>query len=759
MKKMIFVKQAFCVVIACLAIKVFAASYLTQTVNGIEWKYVPIDDGGVAIGAGSTYSQQQAISPFTSGSLTIPSRLGGKPVRKINHYAFRSCSGLTSVTIPNCITAIGLSAFSGCSGLESITIPDSIISISTGAFIGCSSLKTIVFQGNAPSVDSNVFPSTCTAYIMPSSTGWEDMTIAGTWNGIKIAYLKSVEFNANGGSVSAPTRWLMDGSAVGVLPTPTWPNHTFNGWFTTTKGGTRVSEKTMVSANTTYYAQWTADQCKITFDANGGVDGISRTMDYDAVIGELPRPTCKGYVFLGWFTAREGGDNITSETIVSGDATYYAHWIVSPYVFRGDADWTAELDGSWKSGAIADSQTSSMEMKVSGKCRVSFKWKCSCEPLVKGNPYDYLSFAIDGVQQKFICGETDWVDVTTDVRSRGSHTLRWTYIKDAEGAVGEDCAWVSDVSVSEIPPETFGDFLNCPGRTFTIDGDSNWVLDRDVSADGYALRSGEVTHSQTSRLETVVYGAGIIAFRCKVDGEIVKKIVYDGLAFRVDGEQQGDLMGDADWTEKMFTVTGDGRHVLSWLYVKDEEGDGGGADCAWLDNVVWTPDDPLPPLDVSATDNDAQAIVAGLSDVRLFDKIGSTAAYAAFRNWVDGNGLSHALVKDAPEAWLSYALDAPGLMAKPEPLASDDVVIESIAPSSAADGAFDLAVSIGGAEIGEGARLAEVLGIEGAAELDESAFSSEGLTVSLGRTDDGKSKATVTPDGAPPAFFLRVRVK
>ena len=83
----------------------------------------------------------------------------------------------------------------------------------------------------------------------------------------------------------------------------------------------------------------------------------------------------------------------------------------------------------------------------------------------------------------------------------------------------------------------------------------------------------------------------------------------------------------------------------------------------------------------------------------------------------------------------------------------------SAAPSNAADGAFDLTVSIGGAEIGEGARLAEVLGIEGAAELDESAFSSEGLAVSLNRTADGKARAIVTPDGAPPAFFLRVRVR
>ena len=98
-------------------------------------------------------------------------------------------------------------------------------------------------------------------------------------------------------------------------------------------------------------------------------------------------------------------------------------------------------------------------------------------------------------------------------------------------------------------------------------------------------------------------------------------------------------------------------------------------------------------------------------------------------------------------------------MAKPEPLTSEDIVIESIAPSSTASGTFDLTVSIAGAEIGEGARLADVLGIEGAAELKESAFSSEGLTVSFGRTTNGKAKATVTPEGSPASFFLRVKVK
>ena len=41
-------------------------------------------------------------------------------------------------------------------------------------------------------------------------------------------------------------------------------------------------------------------------------------------------------------------------------------------------------------------------------------------------------------------------------------------------------------------------------------------------------------------------------------------------------------------------------------------------------------------------------------------------------------------------------------------------------------------------------QLAAALGVEGAVELDESAFTSEGLIVTLERTADGKDKARVT---------------
>lgn len=60
-------------------------------------------------------------------------------------------------------------------------------------------------------------------------------------------------------------------------------------------------------------------------------------------------------------------------------------------------------------------------------------------------------------------------------------------------------------------------------------------------------------------------------------------------------------------------------------------------------------------------------------------------------------------------------------------------------PPSAAAGVFGLVVNIADVEIGEGAtsaRLAEALGVEGVAELNESAFSSDGLAVSFSRTAD-----------------------
>ena len=75
-----------------------------------------------------------------SGSVVIPSKVTYSgttySVTSIGDLAFKGCSGLTSVTIPNSVTSIGVLAFMDCNGLTSVTIPNSVTSIGERAFYG-----------------------------------------------------------------------------------------------------------------------------------------------------------------------------------------------------------------------------------------------------------------------------------------------------------------------------------------------------------------------------------------------------------------------------------------------------------------------------------------------------------------------------------------------------------------------------------------------------------------------------------------------
>ena len=83
-----------------------------------------LPDGGLVFELASD-GESYAVADYTGTSteVEIPSVHEGLPVTSIGQYAFRECSGLTSVIIPDSVTRIGDSAFSGCSSLESITLP------------------------------------------------------------------------------------------------------------------------------------------------------------------------------------------------------------------------------------------------------------------------------------------------------------------------------------------------------------------------------------------------------------------------------------------------------------------------------------------------------------------------------------------------------------------------------------------------------------------------------------------------------------
>ena len=133
-------------------------------------------------------------------------------------------------------------------------------------------------------------------------------------------------FNANGGTVTPEYAMVDYCKTYDTFPTPTWSGHTFNGWYTARSGGTKVTAPWKCTGNKTIYAQWTAKQYTITFNANGGtVSPASQKVDYCATY-TLPTPTWSGHTFQGWYTAKTGGTKVTSPAKCTGNATLYARW-------------------------------------------------------------------------------------------------------------------------------------------------------------------------------------------------------------------------------------------------------------------------------------------------------------------------------------------------------------------------------------------------------------------------------------------------
>ena len=93
----------------------------------------------------------------TATQVDIPEKIDGCPVTMIGGGAFRYCSNLKYVTIPETVTYISYLAFSECNGLESIVIPNSVTMIDDDAFWKCAGLINVTIPDSVNDIGSYAF--------------------------------------------------------------------------------------------------------------------------------------------------------------------------------------------------------------------------------------------------------------------------------------------------------------------------------------------------------------------------------------------------------------------------------------------------------------------------------------------------------------------------------------------------------------------------------------------------------------------------
>ncbi|MBD5503301.1 MAG: hypothetical protein HDR09_06015 [Lachnospiraceae bacterium] len=140
----------------------------------------------------------------------------------------------------------------------------------------------------------------------------------------------TVTFDANGGKTPTSQKQVVDTHKYGELPEPERAGWIFYGWYTQADGGMQIMADTTayLSGPQTLYAHWLRSYT-VTFNALGGeVEPKTKAVVYGWNYGELPVPSRERYEFKGWFTAMQGGTQITDETIVDVEKSHvlYARW-------------------------------------------------------------------------------------------------------------------------------------------------------------------------------------------------------------------------------------------------------------------------------------------------------------------------------------------------------------------------------------------------------------------------------------------------
>ena len=170
-----------------------------------------------------------------------------------------------------------------------------------------------------------------------------DVTIFAVWT----ASQYNLVYYANGGTVSNPGKKVTMG-AMYDLDVPTKTGEDFVGWYYVDDDLNKIYLTDEDGHSYDYYnvpsamniqAQWGVQLKTVTFEtsynASTSYSADTKTftskVEYNTAVLRPEDPVRRGYTFVGWYDAEDGGTEWLFTTPITTDITIYAHWTVNTY--------------------------------------------------------------------------------------------------------------------------------------------------------------------------------------------------------------------------------------------------------------------------------------------------------------------------------------------------------------------------------------------------------------------------------------------
>lgn len=476
------------------------------------------------IGSGGGNNHQTYYIPTTLKEVVIT---GGNIIPR---DAFQSCTNLTSISIPNTVTSIGLSAFINCTSLTSITIPNSVLNIGDCAFMSCTSLQSVIIPksvsrigdavfGNCnlqsitientipPVISTNSFLSDVPIYIpcgslsaYQSAENWGDYSFVE-----KMMYKFEISSADNDkGSVEIMREPTCEKSAVIQATAET--GYVFYQWSDGNKSNPRYLTVTQDTVLTAYFV---ADEIDVEIasanTAQGTVSNSSGTYHYNDEI-EISATANYGYHFARW------SDGVTTnqrKVVLKKDTVIEAEFAVNQYTITLKTN-NAEL-GSVSGGGTFNYLSNNEISAAANEGYVFAKW----EDGNTSNPRTVSLTCDTTFMAVFVPAECQ-LQVATSDEVKG-------FVSNSSGTYHyKDEVEISATANYGYHFTTWSDSVTSNPRTIVLHGDT--VIQAQFAANQYAITVG----SNNAELGTVS-GGGTFDYLATAS---ISAIANHGYAFK-----------------------------------------------------------------------------------------------------------------------------------------------------------------------------------------------------------------------------------